>query len=160
SEHLPKLARVADKFALLRGVSHTLAAHELGSQYMNTGNRPLPSLEFPGLGSVVAKELGSPRELPPFVAVPTPPQEPGCLGVGYAALSTGQAPKAGQPFRVRGVSLERGLTVERFGERQSLLRDLDQTFQGFEKDYDLLDGLDRFSQQAYEMISSPQAKQA
>ncbi len=27
SEHLPKLAGVADKFAILRGVSHTLAAH-------------------------------------------------------------------------------------------------------------------------------------
>lgn len=160
SEHLPKLAQVADKFAILRGVSHTLAAHELGSQYINTGNRPLPSLEFPGYGAVVAKELSSPNDLPPFVAVPTTPQKPGYLGVRYAALSTGQAPKAGQPFRVRGVSLEKGLTVERFDKRQALLRDLDQTFAGYEKDYDLLDGLDRFSQQAYEMISSPQAKQA
>ena len=32
SEHLPKLAKVADKFAILRGVSHTLAAHRLGSR--------------------------------------------------------------------------------------------------------------------------------
>ncbi len=43
SEHLPKLAKCADKFASLRGVSHTLAAHDLGSIYMGTGNRPLPS---------------------------------------------------------------------------------------------------------------------
>ena len=49
-EHLPKLAQCADKFALLRGVSHTLAAHDLGTKYLNTGNRPLPSLEFPGYG--------------------------------------------------------------------------------------------------------------
>src|SRR6476620_4383494 len=53
SEHLPKLAQCADKFALLRGVSHSLAAHDLGSKYMNTGNRPIPSLQFPGLGCVV-----------------------------------------------------------------------------------------------------------
>ena len=33
-EHLPKLAKVADKFAILRGVSHTLAAHALGTQYL------------------------------------------------------------------------------------------------------------------------------
>src|SRR3954462_4651105 len=36
-EHLPKLAKCADKFAILRGVSHTLAAHEQGSLYMSTG---------------------------------------------------------------------------------------------------------------------------
>src|SRR5437870_7869122 len=43
-EHLPKLAHCADKFALLRGVSHTLAAHELGTLYLNTGNPPTPAL--------------------------------------------------------------------------------------------------------------------
>ena len=59
-EHLPKLAQCADKFAILRGVSHTLAAHELGTKYVNTGNRPLPSLEFPGYGAVVSKELPAP----------------------------------------------------------------------------------------------------
>lgn len=32
SEHLPKLAQCADKFAILRGVSHTLAAHRLGRE--------------------------------------------------------------------------------------------------------------------------------
>lgn len=160
SEHLPKLAQVADKFALLRGVSHTLAAHELGSQYVNTGNRPLPSLEFPGYGSVVVKELGGPRELPPYVAVPNTPAKPGYLGVRYAALSTGKSPKAGQPFGVRGISLQNGLTVEQFDRRQALLKDLDTTFRGYESNYDMLDGLDRFSQQAYEMISSPIARKA
>jgi hypothetical protein len=40
SEHLPKLAQCADKYAILRGVSHTLAAHRLGSEYVHTGTRP------------------------------------------------------------------------------------------------------------------------
>ena len=70
SEHLPKLAKCADKFAILRGVSHTLAAHELGTRYMNTGNRPLPSLNYPHYGAVVAKELRGTEYLPSFVAVP------------------------------------------------------------------------------------------
>src|SRR4029453_14708490 len=69
-EHLPRLAQCADKFALLRGVSHSLAAPEFGPKYMNTGNRPLPSLVFPGYGAVVSKELASPPDLPPFVAIP------------------------------------------------------------------------------------------
>src|SRR6478609_7861682 len=53
SEHLPKLAQCADKYAIMRGVSHTLAAHDLGTKYLNSGNRPLPSLEFPGYGAVI-----------------------------------------------------------------------------------------------------------
>ncbi len=60
-EHLPKLAQCADKFAILRGVSHTLAAHELGTLYMGTGNRPLPSLDFPQLRLGGLKELGASR---------------------------------------------------------------------------------------------------
>ncbi|RLS45727.1 MAG: DUF1501 domain-containing protein, partial [Planctomycetota bacterium] len=77
SEHLPKLAQQMDKFAILRGVTHTLAAHELGSQYVNTGNRPIPSIEFPGYGAVVTKELGGLEDLPQFVAVPNSPQKAG-----------------------------------------------------------------------------------
>src|SRR5258707_524492 len=53
-EHLPKLARCADKFAIVRGVSHSLAAHGPGSQYMNTGNFPNPALDYPGYGAVVS----------------------------------------------------------------------------------------------------------
>ena len=57
SEHLPKLAKCADKYAILRGVSHTLAAHNLGSNYLATGNRPLPSIQYPTYGSVVSKVM-------------------------------------------------------------------------------------------------------
>ncbi|MBW3541846.1 MAG: DUF1501 domain-containing protein, partial [Planctomycetes bacterium] len=32
SEHLPKLAQVADKFCILRGITHSLGAHELGTE--------------------------------------------------------------------------------------------------------------------------------
>ena len=65
-EHLPRLAEQMDKFCILRGVTHSLAAHELGSLYVNTGNRPIPSIEFPSYGAVVTKELGGAEDLPPF----------------------------------------------------------------------------------------------
>ena len=84
SEHLPRIATCMDKFTLLRGVSHSVAAHELGTKYVNTGNRPLPSLEFPGYGAVITKESPGIPELPPFVAIPNSAQRPGYLGVRYA----------------------------------------------------------------------------
>eukprot|EP00456_Euglypha_rotunda_P027712 TRINITY_DN220_c0_g1_i6.p1 TRINITY_DN220_c0_g1~~TRINITY_DN220_c0_g1_i6.p1 ORF type:complete len:433 (+),score=106.31 TRINITY_DN220_c0_g1_i6:677-1975(+) len=160
SDQLPKLAKQMDKFAILRGVSHSLAAHELGSLYVNTGNRPIPSIEFPSYGSVVSKELGGPSDLPPFVSMGGGNQKAGYLGVRYAPLNAATAPKPGQPYSVRGVSLQNGLTVSDVEQRQNLLRDLDATFKGAEKNSQLLDGLDRFGQQAYAMITSIRSREA
>jgi uncharacterized protein (DUF1501 family) len=161
-EHLPRLAQCADKFAILRGVSHTLAAHALGTQYVNTGTRPLASLEYPGYGAVVAREtehVNAP-DLPPFVSIPRGEQRPGFLGVKYAPLNTGATPRAGQPFSVRGISLEGGLTVSDVQQRQQLLHDLDVAFRGSEDEHQLLEGLDRFSQQSHAIITSPRSRAA
>lgn len=163
SEHLPKLAKCMDKFAILRGVTHTLGAHRLGSEYVNTGTKPLPSLEFPGYGAVVAKETEgiNPVDLPSFVAVPNAGlQGPGYLGVRYAPLATGATPRAGAPFSVRGISLGGGLTVEEVEQRQGLLKDLDQTFASIESKDQLLDGLDQFGQQAHSIITSRRSREA
>ncbi|HEY2415784.1 MAG TPA: DUF1501 domain-containing protein [Pirellulaceae bacterium] len=159
-EHLPKLGQCADKFAILRGVSHTLAAHELGTEYVNTGSRPLPSLEYPGYGAVVTKELGGPEDLPPFVAIPNSNQRPGFLGVQYAPLNTTSTPKAGQPYGVRGISLGNGITIEEIERRNSLLADLDKTFAAVESNSQLLTGLDRFTEQAHAIITSRRAREA
>jgi len=159
-EHLPLLAKCADKFAILRGVSHTLGAHRLGTEYVNSGTRPLASLEYPGYGAVFTKENWQPSDLPPFVAIPNSNQRPGFLGVKYAPLNTNSTPRPGVPFSVRGISLSGGLTVAEVEKRQGLLSDLDTTFKGFEQDSQLLDGLDRFSQQAHAIITSRRAREA
>jgi hypothetical protein len=160
SEHLPKLAQQMDKFALVRGVSHTLAAHDLGSLYVNTGNRPIPSMEFPGYGSVVSKELGGPNDLPLYVATGGGRPKAGYLGVQYTPISTQKAPKAGEVYTVRGVSLENGLEVTDVERRKGLLRDLDTTFGAIEKQSQLLEGLDQFGKQAFTIITSPRAREA
>lgn len=160
SEHLPNLAKCADKYAILRGVSHTLAAHNLGQEYVNTGSRPLASLEYPGYGAVFTKETTPPTDLPPFVAIPNSPQKSGFLGIQYAPFNTNATPRAGQPFSVRGISLSKSLTVEEIERRTSLLEKLDKTFAQAEKQDSLLTGLDRFSQQAHEILTSNAARQA
>ena len=160
SEHLPRTAKVMDRVTLLRGVSHTLAAHRLGSEYVNTGNRPLPSLEFPGYAAVVAKELGGPEDLPTAVSVPNSSQRAGYLGVQYTPLSTGTTPTMGRPFSVRGVALTGGVTVEDVDKRTRLLERLDTAFGEFEKQDQLLTGLDRFSDQAYAMLTSKRSREA
>jgi hypothetical protein len=160
SEQFTNLARCADKFTILRGVSHTLAAHELGTKYLLTGNRPLPSLEYPAIGSVVAKEMSSPPDMPPYVAIPQTQQGAGFLGLQYSAMATNATPKLGQQFNVRGVGLQSGMTLEHVARREKLLAQVDTTFRNFEKQSDVLSGLDEFSEQAYNMISSKRAREA
>ncbi|GIS62785.1 MAG: hypothetical protein CM1200mP2_50100 [Planctomycetaceae bacterium] len=95
SEHPPKLAACADKYTILRGVSHTLGAHRLGQEYINTGTRPLASLEYPGYGAVVTKERPGSMTCPGSWRFPTPARRARFLGVKYAPLNTGETPKRG-----------------------------------------------------------------
>lgn len=160
SEHLPKLAQCMDKFVILRGVSHTLAAHRLGREYVNTGSKPIPALEYPSYGAVMAKERPSEHDIPAQVAVPRSGHGAGFLGIRYAPLETNASPQYGRPFSVRGISLAGGIGVDEVKRRQGLLKKLDRRFADLEKDDQLLDGLDKFGDQAYSMITSPKAREA
>ncbi|MHC4995980.1 MAG: DUF1501 domain-containing protein [Planctomycetota bacterium] len=161
SEHLPKLAQCADKYAILRGVSHTLAAHKLGQQYLTTGNRPLPSLAFPTYGAVVSKMKNADPAIPPFVAIPNQKNDPtGYLGVENGPFETGKAPVAGRRMDVRGLALTNGMTVKDLDRRQSMLNRYDNAFGSFADEDKLLSGMDQFSQRAYAMMRSPKTRQA
>ncbi len=160
SEHLPRLAKVADKFAILRGVSHTLAAHQLGREYVNTGSRPIPALQFPSFGSVVSDQREAEMSIPSHVAIPQAGHGPGFLGLQNAALETKSTPRYGEKFSVRGISLPGDLSVDEISRRQDLLKRLDRRFASMEADDQLLQGLSRFGEQAYAMITSPRARKA
>lgn len=159
-EHLPKLARSAKRYAVLRGITHNLADHEIGMSYLLTGNRPNPNLHYPMYGSVVSRQMTGPRDLPRFISIDRPLGGPGFLGPEYGPLSTGEKPQYGSPFRVRGISLDQGLTIEKYRSRAALARDLDTFYRGLEKWDDQVRSLDQFSRQAFELISSPRCRDA
>ena len=160
SEHLPRLSKVADKFCILRGVSHTLAAHRLGREYVNTGTKPIPALEYPSYGAVVSKERPVEPEIPNVVAVPRASQGPGFLGIRYAALETNSTPTPNTAFSVRGISLPEEIGVHEVNRRQQLLQKLDRRFADLQNSDQLLEGLNQFSAQAHSMITSSRARQA
>jgi hypothetical protein len=160
-EHLPKLAQCADKYVILRGVSHNLAAHELGTLYLGTGNRPGPALHYPSYGAVVARELGGIREIPPFIAVPSQGADAaGYLGVAYGPFETGALPQQGKPLEIRGLSLKGGVSLADVDRRQDMLQQFDQAFGDFARKDKLLEGMDEFSQKAYAMMRSEKTRDA
>lgn len=159
-EHLPMLAGRADKFAIIRGITHSLADHGLGTRYLMTGNLPTPVVQYPTYGSVVSKEMPAANDLPAFVSIDRAVEGPGYLGPEYGPMSTGEKPRYGMPFRVRGITLDESITVDRFRSRHTLRRDIDTAFAGYEGLDESVRGVDRFTERAYQIISSPRARNA
>ena len=166
-ELLPRLARQADKFALLRGVTHNQSEHTLGRRFLTTGNPPTPALQYPGYGSVVSKEYRSPAGVPPYIkldfgsdlAAAETTQPAGYLGVAYNPFKVNGDPN-GRDFGVRALSLPQGLSRERIDARRGLLEGLDTAFREAEVKSQDLEGLDKFYQQAFDMLNAPRAREA
>ena len=126
-ELLPNLARQADKYTLIRSMTHDQADHGVGQNLMLTGYRMTPAVEYPNYGSVVAKELGWKNNLPPYVIVPDlPPLNyfgPGILGSEYTPFVTGNPNSSS--FKVPDLTLPLDVDWARMEIRQRLLKELE-----------------------------------
>lgn len=159
-EYMPQFAKIADRFTLLRGISHTVGDHPQGQAYIATGNRPGPALKYPALGSVIGRERGDGGELPPFIAVPQTEWNAGYMGDSFSAFATNAVPKPDQPFEVRGITLPDGVTLEKVNRREKLLGQLDTAFRDVETNSELLEALDDFGGRAFHMMTSARTRQA
>jgi hypothetical protein len=163
-EHMPRLAGQADKVAVVRGVHDAIGVHGRGMTLVRSGNRPRASLQYPDLGSVISKEYRAPVGVPPFVSFPlrvtnSTAETPGYLGVAYRSFSVNEDPNA-EGFNVRALRAPSGMKVERIASRKSLLEDLDTAFQGVDLGEENLEGMDRFYQQAFDILHSRVTREA
>ncbi len=160
-QFMPEIAKIADKITVIRSMSHGEAAHERGTHNMFTGYRPSPALEYPSIGSVISHELGPRNDLPPYVCVPSVPNEyanSGYLSSAFGPFALGADPAQGN-FQVRDLSLPGGVDDKRFERRKSLLETVDHHFRSME-DSDAIESMDAFYQHAYKLISSQKAREA
>jgi hypothetical protein len=157
SEHLPKMSRVADKYAIVRSLTSPEASHERACHYMLTGYRVLPTIEYPAYGSVVLREKGFKTKVPPYVAMPQTLRGggPGYMGSVYQPFSVGDP--AQKNYEVRDVTAPVGEDRQR--ARADLLRAQDAKFRRDDPD-GTLGALDEFYQRAYDLVNSPEAKKA
>ncbi len=157
-ELLPRLAKMADKYAIIRSVTHGNNGHETAAYIMQTGRWPGGSLVFPAVGAVVSLfkgyDHGYTGLIPPYVILTRSIgrfSEVGFLGPRYKPFETGGDPNA-RRFEVQGIVAE-GISEERQQKRRELLHALDAlgaalpqspTFAPFqqaqEKAYDLILG--------------------
>jgi uncharacterized protein (DUF1501 family) len=120
----PEMAKQADKFSLIRSMTHRNNGHETAAYKMQTGHEPGERLSYPSIGAVFAhfKKPSYKGIIPPYVVL-TQPQgrfsEEGFLGPLYKPFATGSDPNAPR-FEVEGV-VARGITDERQRSRRELL---------------------------------------
>ena len=159
-EKLPELAKRADKYATIRSMTHPFPDHGAACVMMMTGHKQLATIEFPVIGSVVAKELGPKTDLPPYIRIPRAimgMETPGYLGRQYAGFTAGD-PNA-ENYQVRDLTLPMGVDWGRMDRRRGLLAMADQSFRRIES-ANQFETMDSYHQTAYAMMSSPVTKRA
>lgn len=153
---MPKLAQQADKYSIIRGMTHGVGAHETAAYMMQTGHSPGVGIVYPSLGAIVSKfkgyDNGYTGMIPPYVVL-TESQgrfaEEGFLGPKYKPFVTGGDPSQ-KVFSVEGIVSE-GITDQRQGDRRDLMHDLDSLGQTMPDD-PALQSLDSCEDKAYELI--------
>lgn len=136
SEHLPRIARFMDKMAIIRTMDTGDANdHPPGRHIVHTGYARRGPIQYPAIGSTVAKQLGDPNSaLPNYVSIAPnigmaePYYNPGFLGPKYAPLVIGDrnAVDAEKTLKVPDLTAE--VAAGRFDGRLDLLKDLSRTF--------------------------------
>jgi len=161
SENLSRTAQVCDKITVVRSITGRIPDHGQATYQMFTGYLPTPAILHPSVGAVVSNQFGPRNDLPAYVGVPNvpPPGGAGYMSSKFGAFELGADP--GQKnFQVRDISLPKGITDERFERRRSAREALEDHFREIESNPAELDAMSEFYQQAYKLISSPQARKA
>ena len=166
--------RSMDKATIVRSLYHTIPSHGPATVFMTTGNKPTAGAPVPGarLAGVEAAadrnrraavrhaSASSATARPGRPATSAPAYNPFIVeGNGGGGGKGGAA--AGGGFRVRGITLPNGFTLEELEKRDKLLRKLRHTGSPASTSRnDLVDGLDTFHQQALEILRSRQDPKA
>jgi hypothetical protein len=170
SELLPRHAKLAHRFNLVRSISHQFADHGGGHKRFMTGRDPRLPVEFvndaPAVGSIVAK-LREQRAvgLPNYVCVVEPGRDHvDTFSQGAAYLGPAYTPfmVPGDPnkpdFKVPNIAPVAEITG-RLDDRAALLSQFDR----FRRDADqagVMGSIDRFHDRALGMLTSDKAKTA
>jgi hypothetical protein len=169
SENFPRMARHADKFALIRTLNHTAAAvHDTGHQMMQTGRLFTGGIEYPHIGCVLSKLRGPKGDVPAHVLLPRPigntggnmphGQNAGFLGKMFDPFVLNADP-SDPNFKVPDMLPPDYLPPLRVDRRKDWREMIDRTVSKFETSQDAR-LLDSTFHQAYTLMSSQKAREA
>jgi hypothetical protein len=169
-EIFPRMAKHADKFALLRSVYHTAAAvHDTGCQMMQTGRLFQGGLESPNYGAVLRFEKGARGDMPPNVLIPymigqlggnlPHGDTAGFLGKAYDPFVLNADPSEAN-FKVPDMLPPDYISAVRVDRRRDWRQMIDQSVKYFEESNQDAKLMDSTFDQAYTLMTSAKAREA
>lgn len=169
SEIFPRMAKLADRFSLVRTCYHTAAAvHDTGNQMMQTGRLFSGGINSPHLGCVLGYLRGRKSDLPPHVVIPEPigrtggnlpqGQDAGFLGKAFDPFAL-MADPSKPNFQVPDLLPPSYIGEARLERRRSLRQIVDGTVKSFEASEEAK-LMDANFDAAYRLMTSTQARQA
>ncbi|MCM8768118.1 MAG: DUF1501 domain-containing protein [Candidatus Omnitrophica bacterium] len=156
SQLLPLLAQQADKFSIIRSMTHGINGHETAAYRMQTGREPGGTLVYPSLGAVTSLfkgyDFGYQDTIPPYIVLTTSQgrfSETGFLGPKYQPLVTGGDPNR-DPFLVEGFVLQ-GISREKQVQRRQLAEAFDRLAKVY-PEHPLCQKFEETTAKAYESV--------
>ena len=155
-ELLPGLAQQADKYSIIRSMTHGVNGHETAAYWTQTGRKAGGRDVFPSVGAVVSYfkgyRAGYKSLIAPYVVLTRPQgrfSEGGFLGAAYKPFATGGDP-AKPVFLVEGITAP-GISRDRQKSRRGLLQDLD-ALRNTVKGNPQLDAFSKCEDKAYDLV--------
>ncbi|MFQ5731071.1 MAG: DUF1501 domain-containing protein [Planctomycetaceae bacterium] len=152
-EHLPNMAKMMDKFAIIRSIIDSDGAHAPTQCWSGYRRGDQSRLDQPSFGSLIVKELGArDKTVPPYMGLTkTCGHKPWC-DVGFPGkLGRAFAPVNPDGEDIKAMKLK-GITLEQLNNRKKLL----QSFDGFRRKADskALNGAESIYNQAFDVLTS------
>lgn len=152
-EHLPRIAKMMDKFAIIRSIKDSDGAHAATQCWSGYRRNDQQRMQQPSFGSLISKELG-PRDktVPPFMGLTkTCGHKPWC-DVGFPGkLGRAYAPVKPDGEDIKAMKLN-GITLDQLKNRKKLLK----SFDNFRRNADnrVLSGANSIYEQAFDVLTS------
>lgn len=167
-ELMPELAKLADRYSVIRSMTHNVPVHDVANRMLLAG-QSLPAADAPSFGAVVSRLAPSTASVPSHVWLQkfgggAAPPEPayltgGFLGMAHAPVVIGTTHEdnpATPGFRVKAFDTAEGVSPSRMqGRRNLLTHTLAGRFSG-----PAVDSFERFQERAFDLLGGPAARQA
>ena len=153
SQNLPQLAEMANRLAIVRGMTSREGNHARAQYLMHTGYAPNGQLQHPSFGAWVSQELGDPKfDLPHFVSISGP-----SIGAGFLGVQHGPFVVQNPQLPPQNVAYARNVDTERFKVRTEALNILESQFHAETGDAKVKGRKDVYGK-AIQMMHSPRLK--
>jgi len=163
---MPKLAKLADKYCVIRSVTtmNKPGDHARAPMYWLTGNPRLPSGtdEYPMYGSVISKLRPGPRDLPSFSVLGKIDHHIN-NSIANSFLGPAHTPFIFDPLQQKddiAKMLTPQLELPSFERNADLLKAVDRRLRTQDRLDPVIEGLDKHQQTAFDMLRSPRLREA